>query len=88
MPKTKKRSNRPRGLSRIDQPSTRTFGWFVRVGYHERRDGSYGPRHTKFFGDVSHGGKAKSLKAAEKFLRDIAKGKPAAKPKAKAKKKK
>ena len=40
----------------------------MRVGYHTRRDGSYGPRHTKFFGDVSYGGKRRSLKAAEKFL--------------------
>ena len=70
------RTNRPRGLSRIDQPSTRTFGWFVRVGYHERRDGSYGPKHTKFFGDASHGGKKKSLVAAEKFIRSIGTSKP------------
>ena len=66
--KVRRSSTRRPGISRIDQPSTRTHGWFVRVGYHERRDGTYGPRHTKFFGDVSHGGKAKGLKAAEKFV--------------------
>lgn len=82
---TRKRSTRPRGVSRIDQPSTRTFGWFVRVGYHKRRDGSYGPRHTKFFGDAGHGGKKKSLVAAEKFLKGLAKP---AKKKTAAKKKK
>jgi hypothetical protein len=80
---TRKRSSRPRGVSRIDQPSTRTFGWFVRVGYHKRRDGSYGPKHTKFFGDAGNGGKKKALAAAEKFL----KGLPATKKKAPAKKK-
>jgi hypothetical protein len=53
-----------RGISRIEQPSTRTFGWFVRIGFRTRRDGSYAPRHTKFFGDASHGGPHKALRAA------------------------
>ena len=66
-PTRRRRSNRY-GISRIDQPSTRTHGWFVRVGYHVRRDGSYGARHTRFFGDVSHGGKRRALKAAEKYV--------------------
>lgn len=70
----KRTSSRRRGISRIDQPSKRTHGWFVRVGYHERRDGSYGPRHTKFFGDASHGGKGKALTAAEKFVAAVSKG--------------
>ena len=60
-----------RGISRIDQPSTRTHGWFVRVGWHVRRNGSYGPRHTKFFGDVSYGGKRKALLAAQRFVRKV-----------------
>lgn len=79
--------SRRRGISRIDQPSKRTHGWFVRVGYHERRDGSYGPRHTKFFGDASHGGKQKALTAAEKFVASVSKGngrRPAAKAKKRA----
>jgi hypothetical protein len=61
-----------RGISRIDQPSTRTFGWFVRVGFHKRRDGTYGPRHRRFFGDVTHGGKRRALQAAEKYLAKVA----------------
>jgi hypothetical protein len=57
-----------RGISRIDQPSTRTHGWFVRVGFYERKDGTYVPRHTKYFGDFTHGGKTKALKAARLFV--------------------
>jgi hypothetical protein len=53
-----------RGISRIEQPSTRTFGWFVRIGFRTKRDGSYAPRHTKFFGDASHKGVHGSLRAA------------------------
>jgi hypothetical protein len=68
-----------RGISRIDQESTRTHGWFVRVGYYETKEGSYRARHTKFFGDVSNGGKAKALKAAEKFVGQVGKKKPAKK---------
>ena len=84
MKKRKASSSRRRGISRIDQPSKRTHGWFVRVGYHERRDGSYGPRHTKFFGDASHGGKGKALKAAEKFVASVTKGGKRRRPAAKA----
>lgn len=72
MTTTRTRTGRRRGISRIDQDSTRTHGWFVRVGYHERRDGGYGPRHTKFFGDIGHGGKRRALEAAEKFITQIA----------------
>ena len=68
-----------RGISRIDQESTRTHGWFVRVGYYETKEGSYRAKHTKFFGDVSNGGKAKALKAAEKFVASVGKKKPAKK---------
>ena len=60
-----------RGISRIDQPSTRTHGWFVRVGFYERRDGTYVPRHTKYFGDFTHGGKARALKAAQAFVQKL-----------------
>jgi hypothetical protein len=69
--RTRKRRSTRHGISRIDQPSTRTHGWFVRVGYRKRRDGSYGAKHTKFFGDVSHGGKNRALKAAEKFVAGV-----------------
>ena len=66
-----KRSRRPvrrPGISRIDQPSTRTHGWFVRAGFYTRPDGASAPRHRKFFGDVSYGGKRRALKAATEYL--------------------
>jgi hypothetical protein len=66
--RTSKRSPRYRGISRIDQPSTRTHGWFVRAGFYRRRDGSYGPRHRRFFGDATYGGKRRALQAAKKYL--------------------
>ncbi len=62
-----RRVRRP-GISRIDQPSTRTHGWFVRSQFGERADGTYGPRHRKFFGDHSHGGKRRALQAAKQYL--------------------
>ena len=62
-----RRVRRP-GISRIDQPSTRTHGWFVRSQFGERADGKYGPRHRKFFGDHSHGGKRRALQAAKAYL--------------------
>ncbi len=69
----RKASNLPPGISRIDQPSTRTHGYFVRVGYHRTRDGLWRPKHRAFFGDASHGGKAKAMKAAEKWLKEVSK---------------
>jgi hypothetical protein len=72
-----------RGISRIEQPSTRTFGWFVRIGFRTKRDGSYAPKHTKFFGDAGHGGARKSLRAARTWRdqRLAADAKPARNPK-------
>jgi hypothetical protein len=70
---TRKKSNLPAGISRIDQESTRTHGFFVRVGYHRTREGAWRPRHRSFFGDAGHGGKAKALKAAVKWLKSVAK---------------
>lgn len=61
------------GISRIDQASTRTHGFFVRVGYHRTRDGSWRPKHRAFFGDASYGGKAKALKAAQAWLKKVSK---------------
>ena len=69
----RKRSALPAGISRIDQESTRTHGYFVRVGYHRTREGSWRPRHRAFFGDAGHGGKARALKAAVKWLKGVAK---------------
>ena len=66
--RTGKRSVRRPGISRIDQASTRTHGWFVRAGFYTRPDGTSAPRHRKFFGDVSYGGKRRGLKAAAEYL--------------------
>jgi hypothetical protein len=68
MKRTRSRPRRRRGISRIDQPSTRTHGWFVRAGFYKRPDGIYAPRHSKFFGDVSNGGKRRALRAARDYL--------------------
>jgi hypothetical protein len=77
MAATRKRAVKRRGISRIDQESTRTHGWFVRVGYFETKNGTYKAKHTKFFGDVGHGGKNSALKAAENFVKMVDKKKPA-----------
>lgn len=61
------------GISRIDQESTRTHGYFVRVGYHRTAEGSWRPKDRAFFGDAGHGGKEKALKAAMKWLKDAQK---------------
>ncbi len=47
------------GISRIDQPSRRSHGWFVRIS-------SKGVLFSKFFSDKSHGGKAAALVLARK----------------------
>lgn len=54
MPQTNER----RGISRIDQPSKHTFGWYVRVRVADKV-------HSKFFPDNKFGGKGKSLRAAQ-----------------------
>jgi hypothetical protein len=74
MKSTRRRRVRRPGISRIDQPSTRTHGWFVRASFYERADGTYGPRHRKFFGDVSHGGKRRALQAAQAYLAKLPRG--------------
>ncbi len=71
MKRTHSQPVRRRGISRIDQPSTRTYGWFVRAGFYQRRDGSYVPRHRKFFGDVTYGGKRRALRAAQEYLAKV-----------------
>lgn len=47
-------------ISRIDQESKNTFGWFVRI----RRDGN---KVSKFFSDGKYGGKEESLNQARTF---------------------
>ncbi|HET7457535.1 MAG TPA: hypothetical protein VFJ74_07760 [Gemmatimonadaceae bacterium] len=59
------------GISRIDQEATRTHGFFVRVGYERTSGGTWRPRHRAFFGDASHGGKTKALKAAKEWLAEV-----------------
>lgn len=63
------------GVSRIDQDSTRTHGYFVRVGYQRGKDGSWRPRHRAFFGDAGHGGRDKAYKAALRWRRLVLAGK-------------
>lgn len=76
MKRTPRRPVRRRGISRIDQDSTRTHGWFVRTGFYARRDGSYVPRHSKYFGDATHGGKRRALRAAQEFLAKVERRRP------------
>ena len=70
------------GISRIDQPSRRTHGFFVRLDYRKTPAG-WRPRLTAFFGDASHGGRRAAWRAAEAWLgrmrRSLSKGRrPAA----------
>jgi hypothetical protein len=58
------------GISRIDQPSTRTFGWFCRFGYRPTPSGTR-PKFTAFFGDASNGGKKKAYDKAVSWLRAV-----------------
>jgi hypothetical protein len=59
------------GISRIDQESTRTHGYFARFGYARDKSGTWRPKHRAFFGDASHGSKRKALVAAEAWLGKI-----------------
>lgn len=61
----------PRGYTRIDQPENNNHGWFVRVGYFKRRDGTWKARHVRFFGDFTYGGKTRARKAAETFVAKV-----------------
>lgn len=60
----------PPGVCRVDQASTRTFGYVVRVG-HRRTPRGWRPRFKAYFGDVSHEGKKHALAAAVKWLRTL-----------------
>ena len=53
------------GVCRIDQPSHRTHGFFVRL---QRK----GKIHSAFFTDQMHGGRAQALAAAQKHHRKLA----------------
>ncbi|MBC8162926.1 MAG: hypothetical protein H7Z42_17090 [Roseiflexaceae bacterium] len=56
-------TGRPKGISRIDQPSRRTHGWFVRV-YEGKRT-----RVARLFSDQKHKGIGPALEAALAFHR-------------------
>jgi len=66
-------SNPSAGISRIDQESRRTHGYFVRVGY-KMTDGGSRPSASAYFGDASHGGRRKAWEAAEAWLKKNRKG--------------
>lgn len=51
-------------ISRIDQESKRTHGWYVRVRY-------FGKTHSKFFSDGKCGGKSSSLLSAISWRDEI-----------------
>jgi hypothetical protein len=71
-------SNLPPGICRVEQPSTRTYGFVVRVGHRPSPKG-WRPKYTAYFGDHSHGGKKSALAAATKWLKTLARtGKPPA----------
>lgn len=53
------------GICRIDQPSHRTHGFFVRL---QRK----GKMHTAFFTDKMHGGREQALAAAQEHCRNLA----------------
>lgn len=70
--------NLPPGICRVEQPSTRTFGFVVRVGHRPSPKG-WRPKYTAYFGDHSHGGKKEALAAATKWLKTLARtGRPPA----------
>jgi hypothetical protein len=71
--------NLPPGICRVEQPSTRTYGYVVRVGHRQSPRG-WRPKFTAYFGDFSNGGKKNALAAATRWLKILEKtGKPPAK---------
>lgn len=58
------KSSKTPGICRIDQPSHRTHGFFVRV--HCR-----GKIHNGFFADKKHGGRVPAFAAAQKFHKKL-----------------
>jgi hypothetical protein len=70
--------NLPPGVCRVEQPSTRTYGYVVRVG-HRRSAKGWRPKFTAYFGDHTHGSKKSALAAAVRWLKVLARtGKPPA----------
>ena len=56
---------RPKGISRIDQPTRRTHGWFVRVDYQGKN-----PRLARLFSDQKYNGIGDELRAALDFYEE------------------
>jgi AP2 domain len=52
------------GISRIDQPEKKNFGYYVRLTWR-------GTQYAKFFSDKKYGGKRKALKAAEQYFDEL-----------------
>ncbi|MBD2462368.1 AP2 domain-containing protein [Oscillatoria sp. FACHB-1407] len=52
------------GISRIEQPEKKHFGYYVRLMWR-------GKQYAKFFSDKKYGGKQKALKAAEKYFDEL-----------------
>ena len=52
-----KNKSKHKDIARIDQPSKKTYGWYVRVRFH-------GKTHSKFFSDKKCGGRSSALLAA------------------------
>jgi hypothetical protein len=57
MTNKRKRISKHKDISRIDQESKRTHGWYVRVCFQ-------GKEHSKFFSDKKNGGKVSALLAS------------------------
>jgi len=63
-------SKLPAGICRVDQQSTRTFGYVVRLG-HVSTPRGWRPKFTAYFGDFTYGGKKDALAAAERWARIV-----------------
>lgn len=57
-----KKQKLPPGISRVDDPISRLYGYVVRLHWSEGR-----PRFKKYFGDFSCGGRIKALAKAKKW---------------------
>lgn len=55
-----------KGISRIDQESRKTHGWYVRVTFG-------GATHSKLFSDALHGGTKRALKRAVRYRNQLEK---------------
>jgi hypothetical protein len=74
LPKPRKGRRLMPGIVRVD--SNRTHGYVVRIGYYRTRAG-WLVRHRAYFGDTMYLGKARALKAAERWVRALVRnGKP------------